>query len=89
MLSSAVLRAGSRQQLLDVAAAAVQLLGMTWRSDVHEDMQQRLNIAAASLLQELPAVKQPDADQSARQVSHIGRLASCMPPDAPSDCAQR
>ena len=82
VLSSLVVSAASRQQLLDVAAAGVQLLGMTWCPDVGEDMQQRLNSAAACLLQELCAVEQLGAERSARQVISNSHLTSCVPEDA-------
>lgn len=89
VLSSLVCCALSRQQLQDVAAAALQLLGMTWCPDVQGDMQQRLNSAAASLLQELFAVKiePPVAERSARQVALLGNLTSCMPRVALLVCA--
>ncbi len=90
VLSSLVSNAPSRQQLLDVAAAALQLLGMTWCPDVHEDLQQRLNCAAASLLEEVFAVAfgPPVAERSARQVKFLGHSIPCMPQDALLVCVQ-
>ena len=61
-LSAFVAFVASRQQQLNLAAAAVQLLGMTWRSDLEDDLQLRLNGAAATLLHSiLLAVSQPNA----------------------------
>ena len=81
MLSALAPLAASRQQQLDIAAAAIQLLGMTWCSSVPDDMQQRLSSGAASLLQELLAVdSHPSTDMSVRLVVQTPQRCASLQP---------